>query len=48
MENVHARVLVVPKIAVNVLVVNAAQNAAVKVAIKEGEFVSPSFILIMV
>jgi len=39
--NAHARVLVAQPVAVNVLMVNVAQSAAVKVTINRGDLVPP-------
>ena len=44
MENVHVRVPAVLKVTVNAQMLNAARNVVVKVAVKEGEEIFPSFI----
>ena len=48
MENVPARALAVPMIAVNALRVNAARNAVVKVVVKEGGVYLPPLCLLRI
>lgn len=45
MENVYVRAPAVLKVTVNAQMLNAAQSVVVKIAIKEGEGISPSFFI---